>query len=93
MRSLLTLTGIGVTVYAVTAWDPHIPLDQALEGLMYWHLIARKYPNITIVTKAEDIQSAKQNNKAGLCWHPSAEILLATNCIVSRHSTASGCAC
>lgn len=56
----------GVTAYSVTAWDPHIPLDQALEGLMYWHLIARKNPNIIIATRAEDIQSAKKNNRAAL---------------------------
>jgi membrane dipeptidase len=56
----------GVTAYAVTAWDPHIPVDQALEGLMYWHLIARKHPDIVIATKAEDIQSAKKNNRAAL---------------------------
>ena len=56
----------GVTAYAVTAWDPHIPLDQALEGLMYWQFIARKHPNILIATKAEDIPSAKKNNRAAL---------------------------
>ncbi|MBW1947613.1 MAG: hypothetical protein JRI33_06695, partial [Deltaproteobacteria bacterium] len=38
----------GVTSYAVTAWDPHLDLDQALEGLMFWHLIARKYPGLSI---------------------------------------------
>lgn len=62
----------GATVYAVTAWDPHLPLDQALEGLMYWHLIARKYPGITIVNNSEDILKAKKNHKAGL--------LLASQC-------------
>jgi len=62
----------GVTAYAVTAWDPHLPLDQALEGLMYWHLMARKHPNVMIVAKADDIQNAKRNNKAAL--------LLASQC-------------
>ena len=56
----------GVTACAVTAWDPHIPLDQALEGLMYWHLVARRYPHIIIASKAEDIQSAKRNSRAAL---------------------------
>jgi len=56
----------GVTAYAVTAWDPHIPLDQALEGLMFWHLMARKYPNILIATRAEDIQRAKKDKLAAL---------------------------
>jgi membrane dipeptidase len=56
----------GATAYAVTAWDPHIPLDQALEGLMYWHWVVRKYSNITIVEKAEDILKAKKSRRAGL---------------------------
>jgi len=56
----------GATVYGVTAWDPNIPVDQALEGLMYWHWVARTYPNLTIVTKVEDILNAKRNKKAGL---------------------------
>lgn len=54
----------GVTTYAVTAWRPHIPLDQALEGLMFWHLIDRKHPNILIVNQAEDIRRAKKERKA-----------------------------
>ena len=62
----------GVTTYAVTAWDPHMPVDQALESLMYWHLIARKQPGITITYKIEDIKNAKKNRQASL--------LLATQC-------------
>lgn len=54
----------GVTAYAVTAWDPHVGVETALEGLMSWHLIARKFPNITIVTHAEDIIRAKKNHTA-----------------------------
>jgi membrane dipeptidase len=56
----------GVTAYGVTAWTPHVPLDQAIEGLMYWHLIARKYPNISIVETADDIRRAKRERKAAL---------------------------
>jgi microsomal dipeptidase-like Zn-dependent dipeptidase len=56
----------GVTAYAVTAWDPHVPLDQALEGLMFWHLIARQYPNIIVATRAEDIERAKKEKLAAL---------------------------
>lgn len=62
----------GVTAYTVTAWDPHHDVDEALEELMYWHLIARKFPNITIVTKAGDIAEAKKNH--------SAAFLLASQC-------------
>ena len=56
----------GVTAYAVTAWDPHIPLDQALEGLMFWHLIARQHPNLLVATRAEDIEKAKREKRAAL---------------------------
>lgn len=56
----------GVTSYAVTAWNPHESLDDALEGLMFWHFIARKYPNISIASTVEDIQSAKKNKKTTL---------------------------
>jgi membrane dipeptidase len=54
----------GVTSYAVTAWDPHLDLDQALEGLMFWHLVARKYPDLSIAYTVEDIKKAKNNKKA-----------------------------
>ncbi len=40
----------GVTSYAVTAWDPHLNLDKAIEGLMFWHLIVRKYPHLSIAS-------------------------------------------
>jgi len=62
----------GVAAYAVTAWDPRLPVDQALKGLMFWHWVARNHPNITIATRAEDILDAKKNNKAAL--------LLASQC-------------
>jgi membrane dipeptidase len=62
----------GVTAYAVTAWDPHMDVAEALEGLMYWHLMASKYPNIKIVAQAEDITFAKRNR--------SAAFLLASQC-------------
>src|SRR4030042_6591020 len=56
----------GVTASAVTAWDPHIPLDQALEGLMYWHLIARRHPPLLVATRAEDIEKAKREKRAAM---------------------------
>jgi len=62
----------GVTAYALTAWDPHHNVDEALEELMYWHLMARKFPNITIVKKTEDISIAKKNRTAAF--------LLASQC-------------
>ncbi|MGD8534999.1 MAG: membrane dipeptidase [Candidatus Aminicenantes bacterium] len=62
----------GVTSYAVTAWNPHDTLDLALEALMFWHLIARKYPDLSVVYTVDDIKKAKKNKKATL--------LLASQC-------------
>jgi membrane dipeptidase len=62
----------GATSYAVTAWDPHLDVDEALEGLMFWHHIARKYAGLSIATSVEDIKAAKKNKKATL--------LLVTQC-------------
>lgn len=62
----------GVTSYAVTAWDPHADLDRALEELMFWHLIARKYSGLSIAYTVKDIEGAKKNKKAVL--------LLASQC-------------
>ncbi len=62
----------GVTVYAATAWDPHLPVDRALEGMMYWHWVTRENPNLLIVTRPADIPTAKKSGKAGL--------LLASQC-------------
>jgi membrane dipeptidase len=56
----------GVTAYGVTAWMPQVTVDEALEGLMYWHLVARKYPNIVVVDTTEDIRRAKRERKAAL---------------------------
>lgn len=56
----------GVTVYGVTAWTPHGTVESALEGLMYWHLIARRHENLTVVDQAEDIRRAKTEGKATL---------------------------
>jgi membrane dipeptidase len=56
----------GVTSYAVTAWTPHDKLPQALEALMFWHLIARKYPDLSVAFTVEDIKNAKKNKKTTL---------------------------
>jgi membrane dipeptidase len=62
----------GVTAYAVTAWDPHADVAEALEGLMSWHLIARTYSNITVAKEVDDIIQAKKNQTAAF--------LLASQC-------------
>jgi membrane dipeptidase len=56
----------GVTAYAVTSHEPHLNLEQSLEGLMYWHLVARQHPNLIIAVRAEDVRRAKQEGKAAL---------------------------
>ncbi len=56
----------GATAYAVTAFRPHADLDRALEDLMLWHNVARRYPNIIVVERADDIRRAKQDRRAGL---------------------------
>lgn len=56
----------GVTSYAVTAWDPHATTASAMEGLLYWHWVARTYPDLPIVRTVQDIRNAKGDGKAGL---------------------------
>jgi membrane dipeptidase len=54
----------GVTAYAATCWRPHANVEQAMEEGMFWHLVARKYPNCIVVETAEDIRRAKREGKA-----------------------------
>jgi membrane dipeptidase len=56
----------GVTVYGVTALLPHRSLAETLESLMFFHLIARRNPNMLIVQRIEDIYRAKRDNQAAL---------------------------
>jgi|SRR5690625_1723381 len=49
----------GVTGYAVTAFRPHSNFDNALEDLMYWHLLARTHENLRVATTAEHLENAK----------------------------------
>ncbi len=54
----------GVTAYTATAWDPHASAERALDEGIFWHLIARKYPNTLVVESAADIRRAKHEGKA-----------------------------
>jgi membrane dipeptidase len=54
----------GVTVYGVTAFRPHASLGQALEDLMFFHLVARQHPNTLVVERVDDILRAHQEGKA-----------------------------
>ena len=56
----------GVTAYAVTAWRPHATVEQALEEGMFWHLVARRHPNLIVAERAEDIRRAKREGKAAI---------------------------
>jgi membrane dipeptidase len=56
----------GVTAYGVTAFEPNDPLDLALEQLMFWHLVARKHPNLLVAHTAADIRSAKRDGRSAL---------------------------
>lgn len=62
----------GCHSYAVTSWMPHAPVQEALEGLMFWHLIARKHDNISIACTVDDIRRAKAEGRT--------TILLASQC-------------
>jgi membrane dipeptidase len=56
----------GVTAYAVTAWRPRENLATALEELMFWHLVARRHPNLLVAETAADITRAKREGRAAL---------------------------
>lgn len=59
----------GATAYGVTAFGPHDELPAALEGLMFWHLVARKYPNTLVATTADNIRTAKKEGRAAFILH------------------------
>ncbi len=56
----------GVASYAVTSWWPRVGFEEALEGIMLWHLVARRHPNILVACTADDIRHAKQEGKTTL---------------------------
>lgn len=56
----------GCTVFGVTAFMPNGSGEGALEGLMHWHLMARKHENVVVVETVDDIRAAHREGKAGL---------------------------
>ena len=56
----------GVAAYAVTGWDPDADVAGALEGAMFWHLVARQHPNLLVATCADDIRGAARDGRAAL---------------------------
>ncbi|MEW6322408.1 MAG: membrane dipeptidase [Acidobacteriota bacterium] len=56
----------GVTAYGVTAFEPHDTVGEALERLMFWHLVARRHANLLVATSVDDIRAAKREGRAAL---------------------------
>jgi membrane dipeptidase len=56
----------GVTAYGVTAFMPHDGFEQAVEHVMFWHLVARRHPDLYVVDRVEDIRAGKRDGRAGL---------------------------
>ncbi len=56
----------GVTVYAVTAWDPHADPRAATDGIMYWHGVAHEHPGLEVVKTVSDVRRLKREGRAGL---------------------------
>jgi len=50
----------GVTAYGVTAFEPHDSFEQAVEQMMFWHLTARRHPNLLVAKSVDDIRQAKR---------------------------------
>jgi membrane dipeptidase len=55
----------GVTVYGVTAMDPHATVERALEEVMFWRLIARRYEHLIVADSVASIRRARQEGKSG----------------------------
>lgn len=55
---------VGCTAFAVTAWEPNVPPEQALEETMAWHHFARHYPNLSVATSVQEIRDAKRDGRA-----------------------------
>ena len=56
----------GVTAYGVTAFEPHDSFEQAVEQMMFWHLTARRHPNLLVAESVDDIRQAKRDRRAAL---------------------------
>ena len=56
----------GITAYGVTAFDPHDTFDQAVERLMYWHLVGRRYPNLDVAVSVGEVRRAREAGRAAL---------------------------
>lgn len=59
----------GATCFAVTACGVFQNLNEALENLMSYHLVAQRHPTVRIAKTAEDIRVAKHDGVAALVLH------------------------
>jgi len=56
----------GVSAYGVTAFEPHDDFETAVEQVMFWHLVARRHPNLLVATTTDEIRAAKHDGRAAL---------------------------
>ncbi|MGH2585193.1 MAG: dipeptidase [Dehalococcoidia bacterium] len=67
----------GVTAYGVTAILPRTSevdigrtsdstLERAIDDVMFFHLVAHRFPNVLVATTAADIRRARQEDRAAL---------------------------
>lgn len=54
------------TAFCVTAFRPYASFEQSVEGMMEWHLVARKHPNLLVATEAGHIRQAHRQHRAAL---------------------------
>ncbi len=54
----------GITAYGVTAFEPHDTFDEAVERLMYWHLVARTHSNLQVATSVAAVRQAREAERA-----------------------------
>jgi membrane dipeptidase len=60
----------GVNAFAVTSFRPRAELQDAFEGLMFWHAIARQHANIVVATSAAGIREARAQGRLALVLAP-----------------------
>lgn len=54
----------GVAAYCVTAFMPASDLSAALQGIMFWHLIAREHAHLVVGALETDIRRAREEGQA-----------------------------
>ncbi|MBI4082105.1 MAG: membrane dipeptidase [Candidatus Lambdaproteobacteria bacterium] len=52
------------TAFGITAFRPYNNFEEAVEGMMEWHLVVRNNPNLLVATEAEHIRRAHREQRA-----------------------------